>query len=266
MRLYLIVSLSSGKKLNIGDEYNFIFLETGQDSIADLHDLLKGGPSTKGLKDYQIELLRAYIRLSHDEKIIDVMHTPPISPSLGALKQWKFKRKFKLKRKIEWSDFYENNLDKFYGDPRVDRLVNLKYQTIMYNWAKLLRIFTGSDEIVRRKVDLILCGHTHTLKEFRLKEAQETERINFGYFFFPFPKVTVPVEIYTNKFRVFFNKFKNPNEMKIWFDVNKPFIFQTQAVGPISLKYKFKPPGFRYYTIKNNQISATEVYSLHLKD
>ena len=253
-------------KLKIGNEFNFIFLETGQDSIADLHDLLKGGPSTKGIKDYQIDLLRAYIRLSHDEKIIVVMHTPPISPSLSAFKQRKFRKKFNLKRKIEWEDFYENNLEKYYGNPRVDRVVNLKYQTIMYNWAKLLRIFTGSDKIIRRKVDLVLCGHTHTLKEFRLKEARDTERINFGYLLFPFPKVTVPVEIYVNKFRVFFNKFRDSDELKAWFDVNKPLIFQTQAVGPISLKYKFKTPGFRYYKIKNNQIVAAEVYSLHLKD
>ena len=253
-------------KLKIGDEFNFIFLETGQDSIADIHDLLSGGPSTKGVKDYQVDLLRAFIRLSHDEKIIVVMHTPPLSPRLSALKQRKFKRKFKLKRKIEWKDFYENNLEKYFGEPRVDRRVNLKYQTIMYNWSKLLRIFTGSDKIIKRKVDLVICGHTHTLKEFRLKEAKETEKIKFGYFIFPIKTVTVPVEVYTNKYRIFFKKFRDPNELQAWFDVEKPFVFQTQAVGPISLKYKFKAPGFRYYEIKNNRITAADVYSLHLLD
>ena len=252
-------------KLKIGDEYNFIFLDTGHDSIADMHDLLSGGPSTKGIKDYQVDLLRAYIRLSHDEKAIVVMHTPPISPRLGALKQRKFKKIFKLKRKIKWRDFYENNLEKYVGDSRVDRVLNLKYQTIMYNWANLLRIFTGSDEIIRRKVDLVLCGHTHTLKEFRLKEAKNPEKIKFGYFFFPI-YVKVPCEVYTNKYRDFFKKFKDQKELKIWFDVYKPFVFQTQAVGPISLKYKFKAPGFRYYTIKNNQITAADVFSLHITD
>ncbi|MFW9898397.1 MAG: metallophosphoesterase [Candidatus Thorarchaeota archaeon] len=251
--------------LKIGDEYNFIFIDTGHDSIADVHDLFSGGPSTKGIKDYQVDLLRSYIRLSHNEKIIIVMHTPPISPSLNALKQRKFKRLFKLDRKIEWRDFYENNLDKYLGDPRVDRLLNLKYQTIMYNWATLLKIFTGSDKIIRRKVDLVLCGHTHTLKEFRLKEARETERINFGYFFFPI-YVKIPCEIYTNRYRDFFKKFRDLKELKIWFDVDKPFVFQTQAIGPISLKYKFKAPGFRYYKIKNDQIVAANVYSLHLID
>ena len=44
-------------KIKIGDQYNFIFIDTGQDSIADMHDLIKSAPSTKGLKDYQIDLL-----------------------------------------------------------------------------------------------------------------------------------------------------------------------------------------------------------------
>ena len=47
---------------------------------------------------------------------------------------------------------------------------------------------------------------------------------------------------------------------------DKPFIFQTQAIGPLSYKAKFKPPGFRYFTIKDNQITDVDVYSLHLKD
>ena len=252
-------------KIKIGDEFNFIFIDTGHDSIANVHDLLSGGPSTKGVKDYQVDLLRRYIKFSYNEKVIIVMHTPPISPSLSKLKQRKFKRKFKLKRKIEWRDFYEYNLKKYLGDPRLDRVLNLKYQTIMYHWAKFLKIFTGSDEIIRRKVDLVLCGHTHTLKEFRLKEARETEKTNFGYFLFPI-YVKVPCEVYTNRYRDFFKKFRDPKELNIWFDVDKPFVFQTQAVGPISLKYKFKAPGFRYFSIKNNQIIAANVYSLHLKD
>ena len=103
------------------------------------------------------------------------------------------------------------------------------------------------------------------LKEFRLKEAKNPEKIKFGYFFFPI-YVKVPCEVYTNKYRDFFKKFKDQKELKIWFDVYKPFVFQTQAVGPISLKYKFKAPGFRYYTIKNNQITAADVFSLHIID
>jgi hypothetical protein len=54
-------------------------------------------------------------------------------------------------------------------------------------------------------------------------------------------------------------------DFKVWFDVNKPFIFQTQAIGPLSLKYKFKPPGFRCYKIENDQIIEVKVFSLHLK-
>jgi len=253
-------------KVKIGDNYNFIFLDTGQDSIADMHDLLKGGPSTKGIKDYQIELLRSYIQLSSNEKIIVVMHTPPISPSLSSIKRRKFKKRFNIKkRSLKWSDFYEENLKKYEGDGRLDKILNLKYETIMYNWATLLKIFTGSDEIIRRKVDLVLCGHTHTLKEYRVKEAKETERINFGFLFFPI-YIEVPCEIYTSNYRKKLNQFEDPKDLKIWFDVNKPFILQTQAVGPISALYKYKPPGFRYYSIKNDQITNAKVFSLHLKE
>ncbi|MEJ2248481.1 MAG: metallophosphoesterase, partial [Candidatus Lokiarchaeota archaeon] len=43
--------------LEIGDFFNFIFLDTGQDSIANMHGILKSAPSTKGIKNYQIRLL-----------------------------------------------------------------------------------------------------------------------------------------------------------------------------------------------------------------
>jgi len=251
--------------LKIGKHYNFIFLDTGQDSVADLHDLLKGSPSTKGLKDYQIELLRKYIKLSHDEKIIIIMHTPPISPNFGALTKWRLKRAFKLKRNIQWFDLYERSLEKYLGNARLDRILNLKYQTIMYNWANFLKICTGSDKEIRRKVDLILCGHTHTIKEFRLKEAREMETISMGFYFTKIP-IMVPCEVYTSRYRDVFKTFKNEMDLKIWFDVNKPFIFQTQAIGPLSLKYKFKSPGFRYIIVKNNQIRRINIYSLHLKE
>ena len=252
--------------LNIGNIYNFIFLDTGQDSIADMHDLLKGGPSTKGIKDYQIDLLRSYIKLSYDKKIIVVMHTPPISPSLSFSKRRKFKKKFKIKnRSLKWSDFYEDNLKKYEETGRLDKILNLKFETIMYNWATLLKIFTGSDKIIRRKIDLVLCGHTHTLKEYRLKEAKETERINFGFLFFPI-YIEIPCEVYTSNYRKKFNQFNDKKDLKIWFDVNKPFVLQSQAVGPISALYKYKPPGFRYYTIEDDQITNAKVFSLHLKN
>ncbi len=252
-------------KLKIGKKYSFIFLETGQDSVADMHDLLKGSPSTKGLKDNQIDLLRNYIRLSHEDKIIIVMHTPPLSPNFGALTRRRIRKELKLKRKVQWSDLYEYNLKKTMGEARLERIVNLKYQTIMYNWATFLKICTGSDKIIRRKVDLILCGHTHTIKEFRLKEARDPETISMGFYFTKIP-IIVPCEVYTSEYRYTFKTFKNPTDLQIWCDVNKPFVFQTQGIGPLSLKYKFYPPGFRYFKIENNQIIRATIFSLHLKE
>jgi len=254
-------------KIKIGDNYSFIFIDTGHDSIADMHDLLSGSPSTKGLRDYQIDLLRTYIQLSQDEKIVISMHTPPVSPHLGLRTKRRLRKNLDLDRKIEWSDLYEDNLRNKFGEGRLEKLLNLKYQTIMYNWATLLRIFTGSDKVIRRKVDLILCGHTHTLKEFRLKEVkkQDAESINLGYLIAPI-YINVPCEVYTSKYRDTFKTFKDPMDLEIWYDVHKPFIFQTQAMGPISYTEKFKPPGFRYIHVENNQISRVNVYSIHLKE
>ncbi len=252
-------------KVKIGDSYNFIFLDTGEDSIADLHDLLKGGPSTKGIKEYQVDLLRAYIQLSHDEKIIIVMHTPPIAPNLSYLKQRKFAKRFKIKKKdLKWSYFYEENLKIYYETGRLDKILNMKYQTIMYNWGTLLKIFTGSDDTIRRKVDMVICGHTHTLKEYRLKEAKETDIINFGFWLFPI-YIKIPCEMYTSNYSEKFDTFTDFEDLKIWFDVNKPFIFQTQATGPISAKSKFKPPGFRFFKVKKNQITNADIFSIFLK-
>ncbi len=251
-------------KIKIGDYFNFIFLDTGHDSIADIHDLLKGGPSTKGFKNYQIDLLRSYIQLSHDEKIIIIMHAPPISPNISSHKKKTFKKKFKIKnRAIEWSDFYEENLKIFNNTGRVDQFLNFKYQTVMYNWSTIMKIFTGSDKIINRKVDMVLCGHTHMLKEYRLKETKENEMINYGFWLFPF-YITVPCEIYASQYREKFKEIKDPLELKVWFDVNKPFIFQTQALGPLSSQSEFKSPGFRYISISDNHIRNVDVYSLHL--
>jgi hypothetical protein len=249
--------------MNIGNSYSFIFLDTGEDSIADLHDLLKGGPSTKGIKDYQIDLLRAYIKLSLDRKVVIVMHTPPIAPNLTNRKRKKFAKRFRVKKKdLNWSHFYEENLRKYHETGRLDQIINMKYQTIMYNWSTVLKIFTGSDKEIRRKVDFVVCGHTHTLREYRLKEAKESEVIIFGFWLFPI-YIKIPCEMYTSNYSEKFSDFTE-DEFKIWFDVNKPFVFQTQATGPISAKSKFKPPGFRFFKVKDNQIVAADIYSIHL--
>ena len=250
--------------LEIGNEYNFIFLDTGADSIADFHDLMKGGASTKGIKDYQIDILRTYIKLSLDKNIIIVMHTPPISPNLTPSKKKKYKKLFNIKkRKIEWSDFYEENLKKMNFSGRLEQLLNMKYQTIMYNWSTFLKICTGSDKIIRRKVDLLLCGHTHTIKEYRLRETDESQRINYGFWALPF-YIDIPCEIYTSIYRNKLKQFENKLDKQVWFDVNKPFVLQTQALGPLSAKFDTKSPGFRYITIKNNEVERMDIFSLHL--
>jgi len=250
--------------MKIGNEYNFIFLDTGADSLADFHDLMKGGASTKGIKDYQIDILRTYIKLSLDKKIVIVMHTPPLSPNFSRSKRKKYKRLFNIKkRKLEWSDFYEDILSKFHQSTRVEQLLNMKYQTIMYNWSTFLKICTGSDKVIQRKIDLVLCGHTHSIKEYRLRETDEGQLINYGFWALPF-YIEIPCEIHSSMYREKLKEFQNEQDRRIWFDVNKPFIFLTQALGPLSAKFDTKSPGFRYITIKNNLIEGLDIFSLHL--
>ena len=250
--------------MKIGDEYNFIFLDTGADSLADFHDLMKGGASTKGIKDYQIDILRTYIKLSLDKKIFIVMHTPPVSPNLSHSKMKKYKKLLNIrKRKLGWPDFYEENLRKHNQSPRVEQLLNMKYQTIMYNWSTFMKICTGSDKVIHRKVDLVLCGHTHSIKEYRLRETDEGQMINYGFWGLPF-YIEIPCEIYSSTYREKLKEFQNEQDRRIWFDVNKPFVLQTQALGPLSAKFDTKSPGFRYVTIKNDQVVGLDIFSLHL--
>ncbi|MBD3194854.1 MAG: hypothetical protein GF317_07360 [Candidatus Lokiarchaeota archaeon] len=253
-------------KIDIGKDYSLIFLDTGIDSIANLFGLMRSAPSTRGLKDYQIESLRNYIIQSQNRNVIVFMHTPPLSPNLGPWKKWRLRKRFGLKRKVEWYDFYEQNIEKYTGSKRIDSILYFKYQTIMYNWDILMEILSGSDKIIRRKIDLVFCGHTHTLKEFRIREAKEAEKqkVNLGFYFIPF-YLKGPCKIYTNRYRDIIKKFDNILDLKSWFDAKKPFIFQTQGLGPLSSKFKVKSPGFRLVTIKKNQVVNIAVYSMQIK-
>jgi len=264
---YRFINPNLNYKIEIGKDFSLVFLDTGPDSIANLFGLLRNAPATRGLKKYQIDLLRKFIHQSGDRHIILFMHTPPLSPNLGPWKKWRLRKKFELDRKIEWYDFYEPNIKKYTGIKRIDSILNFKYQTIMYRWSTLMKILSGSDEIVKRKVDLVFCGHTHTLKEFRIEQAKEEEKkkVNYGFYFLPY-YIDVPCKIFTNRYRDIIELFDNKIYLESWFDAKKPFIFQTQGLGPLSSKFKVKSPGFRLISVKNNHISDIDVYSMHIKE
>jgi 3',5'-cyclic AMP phosphodiesterase CpdA len=254
-------------KVEIGKKFSLIFLDTGLDSIANLFGLMRSAPSTRGLRKYQITLLRQYIQQSNDRRIIIFMHTPPLSPNLGLWKKWRLRKKFGLKRDIEWYDFYEPHIKKHTGSKRIDSILNFKYQTIMYRWSKLMEILSGSDKVIKRRIDMVFCGHTHTLKEFRIKEAKDGEKkkVNYGFYFIPY-FIDVPCKIFTNRYRDIIELFDDKESLQAWFDAKKPFIFQTQGLGPLSSKFKVKSPGFRLITIENNLVTDIDVYSMQIKE
>ncbi|TXT66674.1 MAG: hypothetical protein BAJALOKI1v1_270006 [Promethearchaeota archaeon] len=252
-------------KVNVGDSYSLIMLDTGMDSIANLFDLMRSAPSTRGLKKFQIKILQQFIKQSDDRHIIMFMHAPPLSPNFSRLKKWQLRRKFGLKRPIEWADLYEQNITKYQDYKRLEPLLDFNYQTITYRWEKLLKILVGTDEEVSKKTDLVLCGHTHTLKEFRIKKAEKKEQKRFLLWLYFIPIHTKsPCKIYTSRYRDMIEHFANPNELKQWFEQNKPFIFHTQGLGPLSSKFKVKSPGFRLISVIDNQISNIDVYSLQI--
>lgn len=263
---FLFINPNRNFKVNIGSKYTFIFLDSGIDSIANLIGLIREAPSTRGLKKMQIKILRNYINQSNDKHIVLLMHAPPLSPKLSKRKKKKLAKKFKLERDIEWRDFYEENLEKYIGSSRLESLLNLKDQTLMYRWGTLMKILSGSDKKINKKIDLVLCGHSHTLKEFRLQEAKKSEkkRVNMGFYFVPI-YIHIPCRVFTNRYRDIIKYITKESDLNNWFNANKPFILHTQGLGPLSYKMKVKAPGFRYITVKNNQIIDFSVYSLHLK-
>ncbi len=263
---FLFINPNRNFKLNIGKQFLFIFLDSGKDSIANLLGLMRGAPSTRGLNKIQIKLLRYHINQSNIKHIVILMHAPPISPKLNKSKKKKLKKKFNLGRKIEWFDFYEENIKKYTGKKSLESILNLKDQTLIYRWGTLMDILSSSESENNKKIDLVLCGHTHTLKEFRLKKniKSKKKRVNMGFYFIPL-YVHIPCKIYTNRYRNIIKNFTKESDLNNWFNVNKPFILHTQGLGSLSYKIKVKAPGFRYITVKNNQIMDFSVYSLFLK-
>ncbi|MBD3256560.1 MAG: hypothetical protein GF383_15805 [Candidatus Lokiarchaeota archaeon] len=254
--------------LTLSNDFKFIFLDTGQDLLINIIGLLKGTPSTKGLRFHHIRLLRNYILEAQNKKLILCMHAPPISPNLTYFKRKKLKKLLNAEEgNLKWSEFYEDNLEGNLGTRQIQEILNLKHQTIMYNWSRLLKLITGTDKVADRRLDLVLCGHTHTLKEFRLKPLPHhaLKKIDLDFHIGPLFR-KIPCEVYTDKYREKIKNYEDPKELEEWFEKNKPFVIQTQAIGPISAKKKFKPPGFRLVEIKNNLISKLDIYSLHLKE
>lgn len=238
--------------------YFFICLDTGQDSKKNIYNLFRGSPKSKGLSDYQINFLKKAIELSKNRKIIILMHSPPLSPERNYYKKKKLKKKLDLVRNIKWSDLYENNLKSKIGKGELNEQIRLDHQTIKKNRIEFLNICAGCFKKRAKKVELILCGHNHTLKEFRLKclpnenNSKSNEDIS-------------SVKIFTEKYRELINQLKENTKIKSFFEEKSPFMLQTQALGPISRNYlKFKPPGFRFLRIKSNQVIKIHIFSFHI--
>lgn len=259
---YLVyINPSLNYMLKIGDKFNIIFMDTGHDSLKEFYELLKGGTGTKGMQDYQVDLFRSYVKQSQDKRLIAILHAPPISPKISTFKRIKLGKKVSLGR----MDFYSKKMKQYMGTGRLDSVINLKYQSFKDHWASVLKLIIGEDLVAKRKIDIVLCGHTHTSVEYRLVETEEDQVFKRGVVFAP-SYVRLPCDTETGDFSEEINNITDTNELKSWIEEKHPIIFQTQGLGPFAHRSKFVPPGFRYITVENYEVSKMITYSIHLKN
>ncbi len=241
-----------------GEKWFFICLDTGEDSKINLYNLFRGAPKSKGLSNYQIELLKQFIKKSNNRKVIILMHAPPISPATKYYKQKKLKKLLNSKENVKWADLYEDNLNHLIGKRELNDIIDLNHQTIKNNRKNFLKTCLGCFMDIQKKVEIILCGHNHTIIELRIKAFNSNEKNHQR-------NNCNSIKFYTNKYGEIINSLNNNNDLETFFNENRPFIFQTQSLGPIAKNpFKFKPPGFRFISIIENQIKKIELYSLYL--
>ncbi|MHA1805805.1 MAG: metallophosphoesterase family protein [Promethearchaeota archaeon] len=243
-----------------GKKFLFICLDTGQDEKKNLYNLFRGVPKSKGLSDHQIQFIREVLSLNENKNIVFFMHAPPLSPMKNYYKLKKLRKLLKASQNVKWSELYENNLKKIKGTGHLNDLLHFNHQTIKNNRESFLKLCLGLNLKTNNKIDLILCGHDHSLKEFRLEPNTHPptiskEKEDKSTFF----------NIFTQNYRKIINSMKDHDRLENYFKNNRPFLFQTQALGPISNKFlKFKPPGFRLFKVKENILYEIDVYSFHL--
>ncbi|MHA1762705.1 MAG: metallophosphoesterase family protein, partial [Promethearchaeota archaeon] len=170
MKYYLEkINVNLNYSFKFGNKFLFICLDTGQDIKRNLYDLFRGAPKSSGLSDYQIQFLKEILEMNENKKIMIFMHAPPLSPMKNYYKLKKLRKLLKTNQYIKWSELYEDNLKKIKGSGHLNDLMHFNHQTIKSNREMFLKLCLALDLKTNNKIELILCGHNHSLKEFRLE-------------------------------------------------------------------------------------------------
>lgn len=238
--------------LILGDN-NFIFLNSGSDSFKNIRDLVRGHPSVTGLTGKQIKYLENLINHKIKEKsnTFLFLHGPPINTGGEKLSINIFEKKGRrfLKEKIE--EYRESLLHKL-GQPtsnaRLDRHFNVKYGTVSSNWEKIIKFCKDYST-------LVLAGHTHMQREFRLEDPETKTRV-YDSPPFSLKKIENPAAVYYDNYSELYSDAES-------IEKHGPFVVQTPALGLGGYKNPETAGAYREVIIKEGKLHSFKVKYIH---
>ncbi|TFG02759.1 MAG: metallophosphoesterase [Promethearchaeota archaeon] len=240
-------SLKLGKNL-------LILLNTGSDSYKNLKDFIMGLPSVTGIKEKQIRYLENlvnYNKIQEGTNFLLFLHGPPINPKqklkmLSRIKRWCSKEKM-----TDLDDFKESkiiNSGKTLSKARIDNKFNLRLGTISSNWEKIMKFCSDF-------CNLTLCGHTHTLNEFRIENINR-KNVKSSIRPYLLDKDVSLLKIYYDDYSEIYKTYKE-------IENHNSFIVQTPSLGLRSYKGGGRIGAYREIEIKKNKLHSFRVKYLH---
>jgi len=234
--------------LTLGDN-NFIFLNSGSDSFKNIRDLVRGHPSVTGLATKQIKYLENLINYKIKEKsnTFLFLHGPPINTGDKKIRINIFEKKGRrfIKEKLE--EFKESLIRKL-GQPsskaRIDKSFNVKYGTVSSNWEKIIKFCKDYST-------LVLAGHTHMLREFRLEDPITKTRV-YDSPPFSLKKIENPAAVFYDNYSELYTDAESIEKYG-------PFVVQTPALGLGGYKNPETAGAYREVIVKDGKLHSFKV-------
>ncbi|MFX1525339.1 MAG: metallophosphoesterase, partial [Promethearchaeota archaeon] len=223
---------------------NFVFLNSGSDSFKNLRDLIRGHPSVTGLVSKQIRYLENLInhKIIQNTNTFLFLHGPPINTGEEKVSINIFEKKGRrfVKEKIE--EFKESLLQKL-GQPaskaRLDKYFNVKYGTVSSNWERIIKF-------CKDHTTLVLAGHTHIQREFRLEDPETKTRV-YDSPPFSLKKIENPAAVFYDNYSEIYSDAESIEKYI-------PFVVQTPALGLGGYKNPETAGAYREVIIKEGKL------------
>ncbi len=227
----------------------FIFLDSGSDSFKNFRDFISGHPSLTGLSHRQIGFLENIINYKYQkgDNIFLFIHGPPLNTSEKRSIIKRLQRRFGKQIKIELEEFRESVNQKKHKKTskyRLDGNFNVKFGTVSRNWEKLVKFC--KDFCI-----LTLAGHTHKLREFRLKDPEEKTTV-YNAPPFSLKKIENPAAVF---YDLYSELYTNPKDIEEY----GPFVVQTPALGLGGYKNPKLAGGYRIISIEKGKLASFKV-------